>query len=72
MIPPKTAIYITLNAARVLSLIALCLTFSSTILVMVDDIKAVNQLAATNSQQSASGNTTDTSSMLDCGYVAYV
>lgn len=35
-------IFISLNAIRALSIIALLLVFSSSILVMVDDIEAVN------------------------------
>lgn len=76
MIPPKTAIYFTLNFARVLSLIALSLTFASTILVMVNDIQAVNQLAAANSSSnsdvSSDNSTFANPTMIACGYIAYV
>ncbi|KAG2151066.1 uncharacterized protein EDB93DRAFT_1140812 [Suillus bovinus] len=42
MLPPKAYIFISLNTVRVLSIIALLLVFSSSIMVMVDDIEAVN------------------------------
>ncbi|KAG0706225.1 hypothetical protein DFH29DRAFT_996130 [Suillus ampliporus] len=42
MLPAKAYVFISLNAARTLSIIALLLVFSSSILVMVDDIEAVN------------------------------
>ncbi|KIK43676.1 hypothetical protein CY34DRAFT_803590 [Suillus luteus UH-Slu-Lm8-n1] len=42
MLPAKAYVFISLNAVRVISIIALLLVFSSSILVMVDDIEAVN------------------------------
>lgn len=48
-----------LNAVRALSLVSLILVFSSTILVMVTNIKAVNAFEADK------GNST----MLDCDYI---
>jgi hypothetical protein len=42
MLPAKAYVFISLNAIRALSIIALLLVFSSSILVMVDDIEAVN------------------------------
>lgn len=48
-----------LNAVRALSLVSLILVFSSTILVMVINIKAVNAFGANE------GNST----MVDCDYI---
>lgn len=42
MLPAKAYIFISLNTVRTLSIVALLLVFSSSILVMVDDIEAVN------------------------------
>lgn len=53
-----------LNAVRVLSLISLILVFSSTILVMVTNIKAVNTFQAEKGS--------DNSTMLDCDYIMCV
>jgi len=54
-----------LNGVRVLSLISLILVFTSTILVMVNNIKAVNRFEANKG--------TDTNStMVDCDYIEYV
>ncbi|KDR73702.1 hypothetical protein GALMADRAFT_72285 [Galerina marginata CBS 339.88] len=51
-----------LNAVRVLSLISLILVFSSTILVMVTNIKAVNTFQAEKGSD-------DNSTMVDCDYI---
>ncbi|KIM48668.1 hypothetical protein M413DRAFT_437852 [Hebeloma cylindrosporum] len=51
-----------LNAVRVLSLISLILVFSSTILVMVTNIKAVNSFEANRGG--------DNTTMVDCDYIA--
>ena len=54
-----TVQFIGLNAIRALSLVSLILVFSSTILVMVINIKAVNAFVANQ------GNST----MVDCDYI---
>ena len=51
-----------LNAIRVLSLISLILVFSSTILVMVTNIKAVNAFEANRGAESTT--------IVDCDYIA--
>jgi hypothetical protein len=51
-----------LNAVRALSLVSLVLVFSSTILVMVTNIKAVNAFDANQ----------DNSTMLECDYIEQV
>ncbi|KAF7337893.1 hypothetical protein MVEN_02012400 [Mycena venus] len=55
-------VFLGLNAARVLSVVALLLVFSSSILVMVTNIKAVNRFQADRI-------TNSTDSMLDCDYI---
>ncbi|KAJ6501976.1 hypothetical protein C8R45DRAFT_1209629 [Mycena sanguinolenta] len=55
-------IFLGLNAARVLSVVALLLVFSSSILVMVTNVKAVNRF-----QAGRIANSTDV--MLDCDYI---
>lgn len=57
--PVRAIQFIGLNAVRALSLISLILVFSSTILVMVTNIKAVNAFDANR----------DNSTMLDCDYI---
>jgi hypothetical protein len=65
-----------LNVVRLLSIIALLLVFSSSILVMVTNIKAVNAFQnAKIHGTSASGNDTDANIdelMLDCDYIMCV
>jgi len=41
-LPPRAYVFIGLNIARALSIVALLLVFASSVVVMVDDIKAVN------------------------------
>ncbi|KAJ7355911.1 hypothetical protein DFH08DRAFT_922760 [Mycena albidolilacea] len=55
-------VFFGLNAVRILSIVALLLVFSSSILVMVTNIKAVNHF-----QAGRIANSTDT--MLDCDYI---
>ncbi|KAJ3494450.1 hypothetical protein NLJ89_g10807 [Agrocybe chaxingu] len=62
MLPPRAMYFLGLNAIRVLSLISLILVFSSTILVMVTNIKAVNAFEAAKGTDAAS-------SMADCDYI---
>lgn len=57
-------LFIGLNGVRALSLVALILVFSSTILVIVNNIKAVNAFDAHK-------NATDHASMIDCDYIEY-
>lgn len=57
--------FIGLNIVRALSLITLILVFSSTIFVIVTNIKAVNYF---DSQK----NGTDSASLLECDYIEYV
>lgn len=57
-------VFISLNLVRILSLIGLLLVFSSSILVMVNDIKAVNHF-----MHASSTNSTEADDMLDCDYI---
>ncbi|PPQ74785.1 hypothetical protein CVT26_004893 [Gymnopilus dilepis] len=62
MLPPRAIQFMGLNAVRVLSLISLILVFSSTILVMVTNVKAFNNF---QSEKGSDSNST----MLDCDYI---
>lgn len=64
MLPPRAIYFLSLNAVRALSIISLILVFSSTILVMVTNVKAVNAFEANK------GNLTE--DMVDCDYIEYV
>jgi len=65
MLPPRALIFIGLNAVRILSIVTLLLVFASSILVMVNDVTAVNTFM---SQAQASGNTTE-SLLENCDYI---
>ena len=65
--PRPPDIFIGLNIVRVLSIIACLLVFSSSLVTMVHDVEAVNNLIATEKS-----NATLAASLLDCDYVAYV
>jgi len=65
MLPPRAYTFIGLNIVRALSIIGLLLVFSSSIFVMVQDIRAVN----TFTQNKQSGNSTTTDHMLNCDYI---
>jgi len=65
MVSSRGYLFIGLNAVRALSIIGLLLVFASSIFVMVTDVRAVNQFMAARQ----SGNTTDTSSMLNYDYI---
>lgn len=43
MLPPRAYIFISLNVVRILSIVALLLVFSSNIVTLVNDVKAVNR-----------------------------
>lgn len=65
MLPTRGYIFIGLNIVRVISIIALILVFASSILVMVDDIRAVNAFMAA---AQASGSSVATQ-LVDCDYI---
>ena len=65
--PRSPDIFIGLNIVRILSVIACLLVFSSSLVSMVHDVEAVNNLIATQK-----ANATLAASLLDCYYVAYV
>jgi len=67
MLPPRAYAFITLNAIRILSIIALLLVFASNIVTLSNDIKAVNRFmtdgknaSSTNSTNGAANATTQT------------
>ncbi|OCH90869.1 hypothetical protein OBBRIDRAFT_887394 [Obba rivulosa] len=58
-LPARGYIFIFLNAVRTLSIIALLLLFASSIVTMVEDIRAVNVFVAAGKTEPSSGNATD-------------
>lgn len=70
MLPPRAYTFIGLNVVRALSIIALLLVFSSSVVVMAHDIQAVNHFIAAGKavKDSTSTNSTD-SSRLDDDYI---
>lgn len=60
MLPPRAITFMGLNAVRVLSLVSLILVFSSTIYVMVTNVKAVNYFEA---------NKVNATDLVDCDYI---
>lgn len=70
-----TDIFILLNIVRALSIIGLVLLFASSIVTLVQDIKAVNAFIAEGSHHEilvSSGNSTETVDCSDMDYVPYV
>ncbi|KAF8525703.1 hypothetical protein JB92DRAFT_3235598 [Gautieria morchelliformis] len=65
MLPPRGYLFIFLNAVRLLSIIGLLLVFASNVVVLADDIKAVNRFAAQGSNNLMSNSTNGTS--VACG-----
>ncbi|KAI0647571.1 hypothetical protein C8Q79DRAFT_635898 [Trametes meyenii] len=57
MMPPRAYIFIGLNGVRILSIIAMLLVFASSILVLVNDVEAVNRSMKANTD------------MTDCDYI---
>jgi hypothetical protein len=58
MLPPRAYTFIGLNIIRVLSIIALILVFSSSLVVMVNDIKAVNRYVTAEGGANSANSTT--------------
>jgi len=65
MLPPRAYTFIGLNIVRALSIIALLLVFSSSIVTMVHDIEAVNKFVTAGK----SDNSTLTVDMVNCDYI---
>ncbi|EAU88919.1 hypothetical protein CC1G_10565 [Coprinopsis cinerea okayama7 len=65
MIPARKLYFIGLNVVRALSIVSLILVFSSTIFVMVNNIKAVNAFE----QAKVEANATEVAELLDCEYI---
>jgi len=67
MLPPHAYVFLGLNGVRILSIIALLLVFSSSIVTMVHDVEAVNNFIA-----AGRSNSTSAASQIDCDYyIAY-
>jgi len=73
MLPPRAYIFLTLNAIRILSIIALLLVIASNTVTLADDIKAVNRFVAAgnnaNSTNSTSGTANVTAQSFDYDYI---
>ncbi|KAG9226532.1 hypothetical protein CCMSSC00406_0005801 [Pleurotus cornucopiae] len=71
MLPPRSYLFFGLNAIRAISVISMLLVFSSTVFVMVTNIKAVNAFEAAKQNGDFSTNSTDPNAvnMLDCDYI---
>lgn len=73
MVNARGYTFIALNAVRALSIISLLLLFSSTVVTMADDIKAVNAFIAagkSNDSGSSGNSTTLDCSVSDCDYIS--
>ncbi|EIN05307.1 hypothetical protein PUNSTDRAFT_122547 [Punctularia strigosozonata HHB-11173 SS5] len=70
MLPLRAYTFIGLNAIRALSIIALILMFSSSIVTLVHDVQGVNRFIEAGKHLSSSSNsTTSDDTMLDCDYI---
>jgi len=70
MLPPRAYIFLTLNAIRILSIIALLLVIASNIVTLSDDIRAVNRFVAAGSDaNSTSGTANATAQSFDHDYI---
>ncbi|TFK24861.1 hypothetical protein FA15DRAFT_669065 [Coprinopsis marcescibilis] len=72
MLPPRAYYFIGLNAVRVLSIVALLLVFSSNIVTLVNDVKAVNRFleAGEASRIAAANNVTMTAALKSIDYMS--
>ncbi|KJA17876.1 hypothetical protein HYPSUDRAFT_999469 [Hypholoma sublateritium FD-334 SS-4] len=68
MLPPRAYTFIGLNGIRVLSVIALLLVFSSNVVTLANDIKAVNRFMAGEKQAGGTTNST-ISAVYDTDYI---
>ncbi|KAF8136668.1 hypothetical protein EV363DRAFT_1447025 [Boletus edulis] len=64
MAPIRTYIFFTLNAVRVLSIVSLLLVFASSILVIVNDVEAVNEYDSAKQSSNATSE-----AFADCEYI---
>jgi len=69
MLPPRGYLFIILNIIRALSLIGLLLVFSSNVVVLADDIKAVNRFVAEGSNHMNMTGPDGTSIDCDLDYI---
>jgi len=69
MLPPRGYVFIGLNVVRALSIIALLLVFSSSIVVMAHDIQAVNHFVAAGKGVRDSNSTDSSAPELQDGYI---
>jgi len=69
MLPPRAYAFIGLNIIRILSIIALLLVFCSSLVVMVHDIKSVNQFTTLGKVSSGSALNSTLASMMNEEYI---
>jgi len=62
MLPPRVYTFLTLNAIRILTIIALLLVFASNIVTLADDVKAVNRFVAAGGNNNILSTDNSTSS----------
>jgi len=68
MLPPRAYTFIGLNGIRVLSVVALLLVFSSNVVTLANDVKAVNRFMAGEKQADGTTNST-ISTVYDTDYI---
>lgn len=65
--------FLILNGIRILSIVSLLLVFSSNIVTLVSDIKAVNRFEASGGNSvTASNSTSNATTLSQSAYIAYV
>ncbi|PPQ80329.1 hypothetical protein CVT25_003612 [Psilocybe cyanescens] len=65
MLPPRAYVFMGLNGIRILSIIALLLVFSSNIVTLANDVKAVNRYMAAGKQADNTASNSTTAEMLN-------
>lgn len=64
MLPPRAYTFLILNGIRILSIVSLLLVFSSNIVTLVSDIKAVNRFEASGGNSATASNSTSNATTL--------
>ncbi|KAF5329653.1 hypothetical protein D9619_008922 [Psilocybe cf. subviscida] len=72
MLPPRGYVFIGLNAIRFLSVLALLLVFSSNVVTLANDIKAVNAFMAAGKAASAAGSAASNSTITSMDNMDYI
>lgn len=69
MLPPRAYVFLTLNAIRILSIIALLLVISSNTVTLADDIKAVNRFMAAGKNATSTDSPSNSTTQIDYDYI---